>query len=160
MKPIEMTRRAWEDLADPLARQFPRLIDLPGEPSALGDLVFIQANLQLPFTVRRVYFVHGIPHGAVRGGHAHKRCHELLVAASGAMTVSLEAQDGTMYRCRLDHPALGLYVPPLYWRVVTDYAAHSLCLVIASEDYDPAEYLRDPGQFRAFERTGDANPLS
>jgi hypothetical protein len=128
----------------------PGLVDLPTMPSDFGDLVFIQADRLLPFTIRRVYYVHDIPAHAVRGGHAHKACHELIVAVKGAMTVELEAQDGSRSRNRLDHPSIGLYVPPLYWRVVRDYTAGAICLVLASEDYDPAEYLRDHDAFRRY----------
>jgi oxalate decarboxylase/phosphoglucose isomerase-like protein (cupin superfamily) len=139
------------------AESLPRRISLPSNPNAAGDLIYIQADLHLPFVIRRVYFVRGIPVGALRGGHAHKRCHELVVAASGAMTVGLEAQDGALQEHRLDDPGLGLYIPPLYWRVVRDYAPDSLCLVLASEDYDPEEYIRDHGRFRAFGRIAEGN---
>jgi len=141
------------------AAALPRLVDLPRVPSAAGDLVAIQAMMEAPFAIRRVYFVHSIPEWAVRGGHAHKRCHELVVAASGAMTITLESQSGRTDRYRLEDPAVGLYVPPLYWRVVEAYKAQSLCLVLASEDYDPAEYLRDHGAFRSFDPASDANSL-
>lgn len=137
----------------------PRLVDLPGDQSPQGDLIFIQAGSGLSFAVRRVYFIRDIPDWAVRGGHAHKHCHELIVAAAGAMTVSLEAQDGTTHRYRLEDPRKGLYVPPLYWRVVSEYLQGSLCLVLASEDYDPAEYLRDHERFIQFDPAGHADSL-
>jgi oxalate decarboxylase/phosphoglucose isomerase-like protein (cupin superfamily) len=141
------------------AAPLPRLVGLPGEPSSAGDLVVIQANAHLPFAIRRVYFVHDIPDWAIRGGHAHKHCQELLVAATGAMTVTLEAQDGAMHHYRLGNPTVGLYIPPLYWRVVREYSPMSLCLVVASEDYDPAEYLRDHERFRRFDPASDADSL-
>jgi hypothetical protein len=128
----------------------PELIDLPTVPNDFGDLVFIQADRALPFAIRRVYYVHDIPAHAVRGGHAHTTCHALIVAVRGAMTVDLEAQDGNRSLSRLDHPAIGLYVPPLYWRVIRDYTAGSICLVLASENYDPGEYLRDYDAFRGY----------
>jgi oxalate decarboxylase/phosphoglucose isomerase-like protein (cupin superfamily) len=138
----------------------PRLITLQGNASAAGDLVVIQSQADIPFSIRRVYFIHDMPESAVRGGHAHKRCHELVVAAAGAMTITLEAQDGTRHRFRLDEPTVGLYVPPLYWRMISDYRLHSLCLVLASEDYEADEYLRDHELFRRFQPSCDADPVS
>ena len=138
----------------------PRLITLQGNASDAGDLVVIQTQADIPFSIRRVYFIHNIPDWAVRGGHAHKRCQELVVAAAGAMTITLEAQDGTRHRFRLDEPTVGLYVPPLYWRMISEYREHSLCLVLASEDYDAEEYLRDHDLFRRFRPSGNADPVS
>jgi hypothetical protein len=137
----------------------PGLVDLPTVPSDFGDLVFIQADRALRFAIRRVYYIHDIPAQAVRGGHAHKACHELIVAVTGAMTVELETQDGDRSISRLDHPAIGLYVPPLYWRVIRDYTAGAICLVLASENYDPNEYLRDHEAFRHFQPAGHGNSL-
>ncbi len=138
----------------------PRLVSLRANASAAGDLVAIQTGADIPFSIRRVYFIHSIPEGAVRGGHAHKRCHELLVAAAGAMTVTLEAQDGTHRRFRLEEPTVGLYVPPLYWRMIAEYRPLSLCLVLASEDYEPDEYLRDYDLFRRYRPRPDADSVS
>jgi hypothetical protein len=132
----------------------PRLIDLPVVPSEIGELAFIQANRLLPFAIRRVYYVYDIPEQATRGGHAHRKCHELLVAMAGAMTVNLEAQDGTRSCQRIDDPAVALYVPALYWRVIDRYAPGTICLVLASEDYDPGEYLRDYDEFRRYRDSG------
>lgn len=138
----------------------PRLITLQRDASTAGNLVVMQAMADIPFAIRRVYFVHGIPEWAVRGGHAHKRCHEVVVAAEGAMTVTLEAQNGSQQRFRLADTTTGLYVPPLYWRTVANYRPASLCLVLASEDYDPAEYLRDRDEFRLFGLRRDAHSIS
>jgi len=138
----------------------PRLIALQRDASTAGDLIVMQAMADIPFAIRRVYFIHGIPEWAVRGGHAHRRCHEVVVAAEGAMTVTLEAQDGSQHRFRLAETTTGLYVPPLYWRTVSDYRPASLCLVLASEDYDPTEYLRDRDELRRFGLPPDAHPVS
>jgi hypothetical protein len=137
----------------------PGLVDLPTVPSDFGDLVFIQAGRVLRFEIRRVYYIHDIPAHAVRGGHAHKACHELVIAVKGAMTVELEAQDGRRSANRLDHPAIGLYVPPLYWRVIRDYTAGTICLVLASENYGPNEYLRGHHAFRHYQPAGHVDPL-
>ncbi|HYV88004.1 MAG TPA: FdtA/QdtA family cupin domain-containing protein [Candidatus Polarisedimenticolia bacterium] len=144
----------------PGGQLLPRLIALQRDASTAGDLIVMQAMADIPFAIRRVYFIHGIPEWAVRGGHAHRRCHEVVVAAEGAMTVTLEAQDGSQHRFRLAETTTGLYVPPLYWRTVSDYRPASLCLVLASEDYDPTEYLRDRDEFRRFGLPPDAHPVS
>jgi WxcM-like, C-terminal len=137
----------------------PTLVDLPTVPSDFGDLVFIQADRVLRFAIRRVYYIHDIPAHALRGGHAHKTCHALVVAVKGAMTVGLEAQDGNRFLHRLDHPSIGLYVPPLYWRVIRDFTAGAICLALASENYDPDEYLRDHDAFRQYRPTGHGDSI-
>jgi dTDP-4-dehydrorhamnose 3,5-epimerase-like enzyme len=120
-----------------------------------GDLTVVESGEAWPFAVARIYYIYKIPTSATRGGHAHKRCHELLVALRGEFSVTLEARDGEVKEFRLNDPASALYVPPLYWRTLGRFTDEACCLVFASERYDADEYLRDHDEFRCFpDRTG------
>lgn len=129
----------------------PQMLDLPTNLHSLGELTYIHGNIDLPFDIRRVYYVYNIPALAERGGHAHRTNVELIVAVAGAFTVTLETCTGTATRFRLDSPARGLLVPPHYWRTLNEYVSGSVCLVLASEGYDPAEYVHDHNEFRALQ---------
>jgi hypothetical protein len=126
----------------------PRLVDLPTIASESGHLTHIEDERVLPFVVRRVYFIYDVPAGSMRGNHAHRRCHELLVALNGSMRVVTETPDGTLLETTLEKPRQGLYIPPLCWRSLDRIAPGTVCLVLASETYDDAEYLRDYQEFR------------
>ena len=134
--------------------QLPRTIALPTAFDPDGNLTFADGGVAnpLPFEVVRVYWVTDIPESAVRGGHAHVRNYEVLIAAAGAFTVTLEDQDENVTEFRLTRPDEGLYVPPLHWRIIDRYEPHAVCLVLASEPYDAEEYLRDKASFRVHAR--------
>ena len=95
-------------------RPKPRLLTLPGTADARGRLTFAQEPPHIPFIVRRIFLLHHLPEGAARGGHAHRRQHQLLIMAYGAATVT--ASNGTeVETIRLEDPGQGLYVPPMLW---------------------------------------------
>lgn len=127
----------------------PRIIHLPTYCSDAGSLTVVEIEQLLPFRVARIYFITDIPGHVTRGGHAHRTCHELLVATRGAFTVTLESPAASKLEYRLDAPPTALYLPPLYWRRLIDFADQSECLVLASEPYDSKEYVRDYEEFRA-----------
>jgi len=131
----------------------PRLVSLPTVTNPLGDLTFVDGERLLPFAIRRAYYIYGIPETTVRGGHASKTNEELLVALAGGFDVKLESQLGAASHFRLEDPTEGLLVPRLHWLVIDSYAPGSICLVLASELYDPSSYLRDYDAFRAWGRS-------
>jgi WxcM-like, C-terminal len=133
-----------------LLRDIPRMIQLPTHRSDQGSLTVLEIEQSLPFRVLRVYFITDIPARATRGDHAHRRCHELLVATRGAFTVSLESPKAFRLDFRLDAPSAALYVPPLYWRRLSQFSDQSECLVLASEPYDSMEYIRDYDEFHSY----------
>jgi hypothetical protein len=112
-----------------------------------GALTFCEQDHPLPFRLARAYFVHGIPPGAERGGHAHRRVREVVVAAAGCFRVTLTSPGREVLRFTLDDATSGLYVPPYWWRMIDSYSPNSLCLVLASELFDEAEYIREPDDF-------------
>jgi hypothetical protein len=119
-----------------------KLIDLPkiGEPR--GNLTFIEGGHHVPFDIKRVYYLYDVPGGAERGGHAHKDLHQLIVAMSGSFDIVLD--DGLQKRrFHLNRSYHGLYVCPMIWREMDNFSSGAVCLVLASNLYDEADYYRD-----------------
>jgi dTDP-4-dehydrorhamnose 3,5-epimerase-like enzyme len=123
------------------------IIDLPKIVDQRGNLTFIEGNRHVPFAIRRTYYLYDVPAGAARGGHAHKSNEEFIIAASGSFTVVLD--DGQKRRKYfLNRPHYGLYVPTLVWREIENFSSGSICLVVASEEYDESDYYRDYQEFQ------------
>lgn len=116
-----------------------------------GDISVVENRITVPFDTKRVYYLYDVPGGVDRGGHAHKELKQLIVAASGCFTVELD--DGSVKRSvTLNRPYQGLYVVPGIWRVLKDFSSGSVCLVLASEKYDPQDYIRDYDEFIEFKK--------
>lgn len=126
------------------------IIELDRHHSARkGDISVVENGLTVPFETKRVYYLYDVPGGVNRGGHAHKELQQLIVAVSGSFTVVLD--DGNVKRSFiLNRPYMGLYVVPGIWRVLEDFSSGSVCLVLASEKYNPDDYIRDYNEFIAF----------
>lgn len=123
-----------------------QVFELPIVHDPQGNLTFIEQKRHVPFEIARVYHLYDVPGGATRGGHAHRDCEELLVAMSGSFEVVLD--DGREKKSvRLSRSHLGLYLPPMIWRELIDFSSGSVCMVLASEYYDEADYIRDYGEF-------------
>jgi acetyltransferase-like isoleucine patch superfamily enzyme/dTDP-4-dehydrorhamnose 3,5-epimerase-like enzyme len=113
-----------------------------------GTLSAAEFPAPIPFLPKRYFMVFDVPSKEVRGEHAHRRCHQFLVCARGSLTVVVD--DGEMSEeIVLDAPNLGLYIAPMVWAVQYGYSADGLLLVLASEHYDPADYIRDYDEFQA-----------
>ena len=111
-----------------------------------GDISVVENGKEVPFDVKRIYYLYDVPGGADRGGHAHKALYQLIVAASGAFTVTLD--DGTEQKAfTLNRPYQGLLVKPGIWRTLTDFSSGSICMVLASEKYDESDYIREYENF-------------
>jgi hypothetical protein len=123
-----------------------RIIDLPKIAEARGNLTFIEGGRHVPFDIKRVYYLYDVPGGAERGGHAHKDLHQLIVAMSGSFDIVLD--DGReKKRFHLNRSYFGLYVCPMIWREMDNFSSGSVCLVLASQLYDPDDYYRDYAEF-------------
>lgn len=110
----------------------PCLIDFSVHADERGHLIALEFGRGLPFELRRAFYVYGVPGGAQRGGHCHKRCHEVLIALSGSVTVRA---GGRYYT--LKDPDRGLYLPPGVRSTQADFSPGCILLVLASEPYDP-----------------------
>lgn len=111
-----------------------------------GALAVAETGNEIPFDPKRWFLVYGVPSLETRGQHAHRRCHQLLIAANGSINVL--ADDGhERQEFVLDRPTHGLYLPAMTWGTQYGYSADSVLLVVASEPYDPADYIRDYAEF-------------
>lgn len=130
-----------------------RLVDLPKISDPRGNLTFIEGNQHIPFDIKRVYYTYDVPGGSDRGAHAHKRLHQLIIAMSGSFDVVLD--DGfEKKRFHLNRSYFGLYVCPMMWRELDNFSSGSVCLVLASELFDPDDYYRDYELFLKDARSG------
>lgn len=119
-----------------------------------GNLTFIYENVHVPFPINRVFYSYDIPGGEDRGAHAHKQCHQFLIAASGSFEVVLD--DGVNKRTvLLNRPFWGLHVPPGIWASEQGFSSGSICLVLASHGYDAEDYIRDYGEYLEYIKTQD-----
>lgn len=111
-----------------------------------GNLTYIYENIHIPFPINRVFYSYDIPGGEDRGAHAHKECHQFIIAASGAFEVVLD--DGVNKRTvQLNRPFWGLHVPPGIWASEQGFSSGSICLVLASHGYTEDDYIRDYDDF-------------
>lgn len=125
-----------------------RIIELPKISDPRGNLTFIEGERHVPFAIERVYYLYDVPGGGERGGHAHKGLHQLIVAMSGSFDIELD--DGyAKRRYQLNRSYFGLYVCPMIWREIDNFSSGSVCMVLASNRYDEADYYRDYAEFLA-----------
>jgi uncharacterized RmlC-like cupin family protein len=116
-----------------------------------GHITAVNNNSEIPFTVKRIFYLYDIPGGESRGAHAHKECHQFLVAASGSFEVLLD--DGiTKRQVLLNRPDLGLHIPPGIWASEINFSSGSICLVLASHEYNENDYLREYQNFIDFKK--------
>lgn len=128
----------------------PYIIEFPsiGDPS-LGYLSVGEQFKAIPFAIARVYWTYYTPQNVMRGGHANIMKELVLVAVSGSITVTTEMRDGNKGLFILDHPAMGLYIPKLCWHTMK-YSHSAVQMVIASNIYSEADYIRDYSKFKDY----------
>ena len=130
-----------------------KVIELPKISDPRGNLSFIEAGKHIPFGIKRVYYLYDVPGGSDRGSHAHKNLHQFIVAMSGSFDVMLD--DGKeKKRFHLNRSYYGLYVYPMMWRNLNNFSSGAVCMVLASDHYDEADYIRDYRQFLDMTRNG------
>lgn len=123
-----------------------RLVRLPGAADLRGNLVHATVAGEIPFEVKRIFFVYAVPTRKVRGEHAHRALHQLLICVHGSCHVLVD--DG-LHRDEviLDDPAIGLHIPPMVWAVQYKYSQDAVLAVLASAPYDPDDYIRDYDEY-------------
>lgn len=121
--------------------EIPKIVDEHGR----GKLSFIEKDV-IPFKIERVYYLYDVPSDAYRGGHAHKKLQQFIIALSGSFEVLLD--DGeTKQKIMLNKPNKGLLIPTGVWRELDNFSSGAVCLVLASEVYDEDDYIRDYNAF-------------
>ncbi len=124
-------------------------LQLQRHGDARGSLVALEGmSEQIPFEVKRVYYIYDTTPGTIRGKHAHKELKQVLICISGACTIECELPNGGKVSHRLDWPDKGLLIEGLVWREMKDFSKDAVLLVLASEHYDEADYIRDYNQFK------------
>lgn len=130
------------------------LIYLPQVGDRNGHITSINNNQEIPFAVKRVFYLYDIPGGESRGAHAHIKCHQFLIAASGSFEVLLD--DGKVKRLvQLNRPNIGLHIPPGIWASEINFSSGSICLVLASHTYEEADYIRSYDNYLNLHETID-----
>lgn len=124
-------------------------IELPKHYDVSGNLTAIENNKNIPFAIKRVFYTYDIPGGEARGAHAHKECHQFLIAGSGSFEVALD--DGVNKRTvLLNRPFYGLHIPPGIWAAEQGFSSGSICLVLASHLFNEDDYIREYDEFRKY----------
>jgi uncharacterized RmlC-like cupin family protein len=125
------------------------LIKLPKVNNPAGNITAVNNKQEVPFQIKRVYYLYDIPGGEARGAHAHKKLEQLIVAASGSFDIILS--DGRIKRTvQLNRPDIGLYMPAGLWRELNNFSSGAICLVLASNEYDENDYIRNYKSFKKF----------
>ena len=129
----------------PLANS--KIVDLPRVHDVRGNLSVIEAGIQVPFDIKRVYYLYDVPGGSVRAGHGHLELQQLIVAMSGSFDVTVD--DGVARSTfQLNRSYHGLYIPAMMWREVGNFSSGAVCMVLASTFYDAHDYYHDYEDFR------------
>lgn len=122
------------------------VVELPRIQNRAGNITPIQGTENIPFETQRVFYLYDIPGGESRGAHAHKECHQFLIAASGSFEILLD--DGINKRLvSLNRPYYGLHIPPGIWASELNFSSGAICLVLASHKYNENDYVRDYSEF-------------
>jgi hypothetical protein len=127
------------------------VIKLPKIENRSGNLTSIQNSIEIPFDIKRIFYLYDIPGGKDRGAHAHLECHQFLIAGSGSFDVLLD--DGKSKKLvTLNQPYQGLHIPPGIWASEINFSSGSICLVLASHKYDEKDYIREYGEFLKYKK--------
>ena len=125
-----------------------KIINLPKILDARGNLSFVENNNQIPFVIKRIYWIYDVPGGTERGGHAYMEIMEFVIALSGSFDVILD--DGFSKKVyNLNRSYYGLLVPKMIWRKMENFSTNSLALVLSSTDYNEKDYVRDYDLFKS-----------
>ena len=128
-----------------------KLIDLPKIADLRGNLTVAEGSCLVPFDIKRAYWVYDVPGGESRGGHAHKKLKQFVIALSGSFDVTLD--DGTEKQTyHLNHPYQGLLIETGIWRTLDDFSSGAVCLVLASEHFEEDDYIYDYDEFLKYVR--------
>lgn len=123
------------------------ILKLPKIIDSRGNLSFAENLNQIPFEIRRAYWIYDVPGGTERGGHAYKSNEEFVIALSGSFDVVLD-NGNSVERINLSRSYYGLLIPKMIWRRMENFSTNSLALVLSSTDYDESDYMRNYDEFK------------
>lgn len=128
-----------------------KLIDLRKIHDVRGNLTPIEGGVDIPFDIKRVYYLYDVPGGESRGAHAHKKLYQLLIAVNGSFSITLDDGEQKVTHI-LKRPYYGLLIVPGIWRDIDDFSSGSVCLCLASEHYDINDYIRNYSEFKVWKQ--------
>jgi len=130
-------------------KELGKIIELPKITDPRGNLTVAEQIKHVPFEIKRAYWVYDVPGGESRGGHAHKRLKQLVVALSGSFTVTLDnGHESAQFL--LNHPWQGLLIDTEIWRTIDDFSSGAVCLVLASDVFEEDDYIYDYEEFKKY----------
>ena len=124
------------------------VFDLNVHTDGRGNLAVIESSIDIPFEFKRIYYLYGVPDVQNRGAHAHRNLEQIAIAISGSFEIVLDDGETTMV-LGLNSPNKALYIPKMCWRVLQNFSAGAVCLVIASEHYNEDDYFRNYEDFKS-----------
>lgn len=134
-----------------MEKEGPRLIQLTRIYDPRGNLSLVENRREIPFDIKRVFWIYDVPGGDNRGGHAHKELFQFIVAANGSFHVNItDGEKKISYF--LNHPYIGVLIPPGYWATQEDFSSGAVCLVMASDYYDEEDYIRDYEKYLEYKK--------
>ncbi len=133
------------------------MVELPRIPYRAGNITTVSNEQEIPFAIRRIFYIYDIPGGVDRGAHAHRTCHQFLIAASGSFEIELD--DGIAKRTvMLNRPYYGLHIPPGIWAAEKGFSSGAICLVLNSHLFDEGDYIRDYADYLNFVGPSSLDP--
>ena len=125
----------------------PYIIDLPKITDVRGNLSFLQNQDQIPFDIKRVFWIYDVPGGETRGGHAYKTQQEIIIVISGSIDIMVVDALGNKTKFCLNRSYSGLYIPPMHWRHLENFSTNSVSVHLSSSDFSEADYIRNYNEF-------------
>lgn len=127
------------------------IIEFPKIHNRAGNITPINNDVEIPFAIRRIYYLYDVPGGEDRGAHAHKKLEQVIIAASGSFDITID--DGINKKTvHLNRPYYGLHLYEGMWRYISNFSSGSICLVLASALYEADDYIRDYQEFKNFKK--------
>jgi len=127
------------------------VITLPSIKNRAGNITPVHNSAEIPFDIKRIFYLYDVPGGESRGAHAHKECHQFLIAAGGSFEVLLD--DGKSQKViQLNRPYTGLHIPPMIWASEINFSSGSICLSLASHLYNENDYIREYSKYLNFRK--------
>lgn len=130
-------------------RKSPKILSFPEFSDERGSLSSVEGSTHIPFDIKRVFYIYNVPENKNRGGHAHKKCEQVVIVLNGSFDVIVD--DGkTKALYKLKKPNEALYIPNGFWNEVENFSKNSSCLVLCSKTYDENDYIREYEDFVDF----------
>lgn len=126
---------------------FVKMLDFPQLGDERGELIVVEGGIEIPFDIKRVFYICGTKKGVVRGQHANKKTEFILINVAGSSKVRVQDGSGNEATFVLNKPNTGIYLPKMVWKDMFDFSEDSVLLCLASEHYDANEYIRDYDEY-------------